>query len=238
MSLLLDDHPVEAVVFDFDGVLADTAHGWAVAEAALCAHYGLAYTQELAAATHGVGMDDAVRLLTAGLQPPVAKPEATALMRGLAAQHVPTHLTPMAGASAAVSALARHVPVAIASNTERPLLEQLVAALGLERVVREVVAATDVPSPKPAPDIYREAARRLGAAPEHTLAIEDSPTGGRAAAAAGCLVVALRLPDAPTVPDLSWASLHVGSHADLLARTRTASTRSARTATDPKDADA
>lgn len=218
MTLLIDGHRFAAVVFDFDGVLADTAIGWASAEAALCAHYGIDYTDELAIGTHGVGLDDSVRHLTAGVQPSVPHHEAAALMRAMANEHVPRHLAPIEGVSTTVKELAKQVPVAIASNTERPLLERLVAGLGLDSVVRDVVAASEVPAPKPAPDIYLEAARRLGTAPGRTLAVEDSLTGGTAAAAAGCVVLALQLPGAPAVPDLSWATLRAGSHAELRAR--------------------
>lgn len=139
-------------------------------------------------------------------------------MRAMAEQHVPPHLEPIAGAVTTVESLASQVPVAIASNTELALLEQLVTELGLDRVVHAVVAASEVPAPKPAPDVYLEATRRLESAPARTLAVEDSPTGGRAAAAAGCVVLALQLPGAPAASDLSWATLRATSHADLLAR--------------------
>nr|WP_306239611.1 HAD family phosphatase [Ornithinimicrobium cryptoxanthini] len=215
--MTIDGHPFDAVVFDFDGVLADTAKGWAAAEAAVCAHYGVDYTDELAVGTHGVGLDDSVRHLTAGVQPAVTHHEAAALMRAMADEHVPPHLEPIDGVAVTVETLAGWVPVAIASNTEQKLLERLVAELGLDQWVTAVVAASEVPAPKPAPDIYLEAARRLGARPGRTLAVEDSPTGGRAADAAGCLVLALQLPGAPPVPDLCWAAMTAESHADLLA---------------------
>lgn len=218
MTLMIDGHRFEAVVFDFDGVLADTAEGWAAAEAALCANYGVQYTDTLAARTHGVGLDDSVRHLTAEVHPPVRHHEAAALMRAMAEQHVPPRVEPIAGGIRTVETLASQVPVGIASNTELPLLEHLVTELGLDRVVRTIVAASEVPSPKPAPDVYLEAAHRLGSAPAATLAVEDSLTGGRAAAAAGCVVLALQLPGAPAAPDLSWALLHASSHADLRAR--------------------
>ncbi len=136
-------------------------------------------------------------------------------MRELAETHVPSYLAPIEGAAEVVRDLAEAVPVAIASNTERRLLEHLVAELRLDQVVHEVVAATDVPRPKPAPDIYREAIGRLGARPERTLVVEDSPTGGQAAAAAGCVVLALCLADAPVVNDLSWADLRADSYAQV-----------------------
>jgi len=219
--LKLEGRPVVAAVFDFDGVLADTADGWSRAESALCEHFGVVYTDTLAEATHGVGLSDAVRILTAGVQPPVVHDAAVAKLRALAEQHVPESLMAVKGAVATVRALSRVLPVAIASNSERPLLEHMVHRLGLAGHVRTLVSASDVAAPKPAPDVYQEAARRLGAAPGYTLAIEDSATGGAAAQAAGCVVVALALEGARwSTPDHSppWAAVTVGSHEGLLAR--------------------
>lgn len=218
MSLVLGKRRIEAAVFDFDGVLADTAGGWARAEAALCDSFGVEYTAALAEQTHGVGLDDAVRVLTASVQPPVRHDEASALMRELAHGHVPADAVAIEGAVESVRALGTRVPVAIASNSERPLLELLVAALGLDGVVTAVVSASDVAAPKPAPDVYLEAVRRLGGTPGRTLAVEDSPTGGTAAHAAGCVVVALDLPVAGTNRlDAPWATATVTSHAQLRA---------------------
>lgn len=219
MTLHLDGRRIEAAVFDFDGVLADTAAGWSRAEAALCENYGVDYTDALAAGTHGVGLADAVRALTAAVDPPVVHAEAVERLRDLADRYVPEDVQAVEGGVDAVRALARRVPVAIASNSERPLLEHLVRALGLGDTVSTVVSASDVAAPKPAPDVYREAARRLGAAPERTLAVEDSPTGGAAAHAAGCVVVALALADTPLSESApAWGAVTVRSHADLLAR--------------------
>ena len=225
--LSLEGRPVVAAVFDFDGVLADTAAGWSRAESALCEHFGVVYTGTLAEATHGVGLSDAVRVLTAGVEPPVVHDAAVEKLRALAEQHVPENLMAVKGGVATVRALSRLLPVAIASNSERPLLEHLVHRLGLAEHVTTVVSASDVAAPKPAPDVYQEAARRLGAAPGYTLAVEDSATGGTAAQAAGCVVVALALEDAPwSTADHSpsWAAVTVRSHEGLLARLLPSST--------------
>jgi beta-phosphoglucomutase-like phosphatase (HAD superfamily) len=58
---------------------------------------------------------------------------------------------------------------------------------------KAVVTRDDVEHPKPAPDIYLEAARRLGVAPERCVALEDSHNGLRAAHAAGTM--AIMVPD-------------------------------------------
>jgi HAD superfamily hydrolase (TIGR01509 family) len=218
MSLRLGQHEIGAVIFDFDGVLADTAAGWARAEEALCALYSVAYTAELAAGTHGVSVEDAVTVLTADASGPVCPEAAAARLRQLAEQHVLADSSALDGAADALERIGAVVPVAVASNSERPLLELVLDATGLAPLVDVVVSASDVPRPKPAPDIYLHAARRVGVAPGDALVVEDSPTGAAAAAAAGC-VVAHFAPEAALGPaPARRPATTVRGHLDLLAQ--------------------
>lgn len=209
----------DAVVFDFDGVLADTDAGWARTEAAMRERYGLPYTPAVAEQTHGVGMLDSVRLLTADAPHPVDEDEALAAMRALAAEAVPAAARPFPGARAAVARIGEQLPVAIASNSERPMLELLVNRLGLDDLVDAVVSASDVAAAKPAPDVYARAVTLLGADPARTLVVEDSATGAAAARAAGCRV--WRLVEAGSRaphPDDGPAGVGTGDHTALLRR--------------------
>jgi len=220
MTLRLLEHDIHAVVFDFDGVLADTAAGWARAEEALCGLYSVPYTEELAAGTHGVSVEDAVAVLTAGAATDVCPDTAASTLRRLAEEHVLADSRALDGAAATLARLRGVVPIAVASNSERPLLELVLAETGLRGLVEVVVSASDVPNPKPAPDIYLHAAARLGVAPDSVLVVEDSPTGATAAATAGCLVAHFVL-DPGLDPALDPASVHsptitVRGHHDLL----------------------
>jgi HAD superfamily hydrolase (TIGR01509 family) len=85
-------------------------------------------------------------------------------------------------------ALAR-LPTAVASNSPRSLLDQALAVGGFSTLPSVTVAADEVENPKPAPDLYLSACARLGVAPGDALAVEDSATGIRAAAAAGMRTV-------------------------------------------------
>lgn len=216
MSLRAFGRAVEAVVFDLDGVLLDTAAGWALTEEAFCAAYSVAYTPELAAGTHGTGLADSVAVLTAGAPGPVEPGAAAALMRRLAEEHVPPAARPMRDTLAVIERIRQRLPVAIASNSERPLLERLLAASGHADAVDAVVSATDVAAPKPAPDVYLAATARLGVRPAATLVVEDSPTGAAAALAAGCSVI--HFAAEPGTPPLPQAVATVRSHRDLLLR--------------------
>lgn len=216
MSVQAFGREFEAVVFDVDGVLLDTASGWARAEEAFCAAFSVAYTPQLATGTHGAGVDESVAVLTSGVPGPVDADAAAALLRSLADEHVPRDFRLMQGTLEAIEHIQRWVPVAIASNSERPLLERLLEASGHAAVVDVVISATDVAAPKPAPDVYLAATARLGVAPAATLVVEDSPTGAAAALAAGCSVV--HFGAGPTTPTFPGAVGTVSDHRDLLLR--------------------
>ena len=90
--------------------------------------------------------------------------------------------------------LERHaIPRAVATSTRRPLALRKLRIAGLLPRFHAVCTSSDVARPKPAPDVYLLAAAKLGVAPARCLVLEDSPTGVRAALAAGMLPV--QVPD-------------------------------------------
>jgi HAD superfamily hydrolase (TIGR01509 family) len=110
------------------------------------------------------------------------------------------------GADAVLDGLARRgLPRAVATNTHGANALRKLRASGLAHHFdpRHVVTADQVAAPKPAPDLFLEAAARLGVRPHLCLAVEDSLPGATAALAAGMVV--LHVPD--MVPDL-----HPGAH--------------------------
>ncbi len=120
------------------------------------------------------------------------------------------------GAAEAVRRIARRWPVGLASSSSRSLIELALRRAALDGVFGAVVSSEEVRRGKPAPDVYAEAARRLGVDPGACVAVEDSSNGLRAAAAAGMAVVAV--PNAHYAPDpdaLDLATLTVSRLADL-----------------------
>jgi HAD superfamily hydrolase (TIGR01509 family) len=101
------------------------------------------------------------------------------------------------GAVAAVERLAAVWPLAIASSSNRELIEAVLAATPLGGLFRLTVSSEEVPRGKPSPDVYLEAARRLGLRPGRAAAIEDSHNGIRAAKAAGMRTLAIPNPRFP-----------------------------------------
>jgi HAD superfamily hydrolase (TIGR01509 family) len=105
------------------------------------------------------------------------------------------------GAVEAVRRVAARWPVGLASSANREVIDAVLAASGLDGVFGATVSGVEVARGKPAPDIYVEAARRLGVDPARSAAVEDSTNGLRSAAAAGMLVVALPNREFPPAPE-------------------------------------
>jgi HAD superfamily hydrolase (TIGR01509 family) len=113
-------------------------------------------------------------------------------------------------------ALARRWPLAVASSANRPLIDLVLKLAGIAGLFRATVSSEEVPRGKPDPDVYIEAARRLEAAPERCVAVEDSTNGIRSASAAGMRVVAVPRPDfPPSAEALSVAHAVLDSPAQL-----------------------
>ena len=129
-------------------------------------------------------------------------------MAAMVARYASRPVPLVAGAPAAAARIAARVPVAIASAAHPAVIRAAVEAAGLASVFSTVVSADDVPRGKPAPDVYLEAARRLGVAPARCLVIEDSRNGvlaGRAAGARVVLVPNASVPPGPGVAELADA---------------------------------
>ena len=99
------------------------------------------------------------------------------------------HARPLPGALEIVRALNGVLPMAVASNSSRRLLDLALSRGGFSALLPLTIAADEVESPKPAPDLYLRACEMLGTHPHATVAFEDSTTGVKSARAAGLKVV-------------------------------------------------
>ncbi len=208
-------------MFDNDGLLLDTEEAWTRAERTLFAAFGREFTLEHKRILIGSSRVDAARKLEAILERPGTGDQLIDELIELVMVEALAGVEPRQGAIELLDRLRdAGIPLAVASNSERAFLERTLASAGLlhDGPFRTIVSAQDAAKPKPAPDIYLEACRRLEADPRASVALEDSPTGAAAAAAAGMFVIGVPYFPGGDIPgaDLLAPSLAEPKVADAL----------------------
>jgi HAD superfamily hydrolase (TIGR01509 family) len=205
---LLDGWRPDAVVFDCDGLLMDTESCWTIAERAMFARHGLPFGDVEKASLIGRSIPDAAAVLTRTFGRPGENAAIEQEMIDAATKTIAANAEPMPGARALLARLRGRMPLGVASNATRALLDTALRRGGFAEEFSVSLSADEVRCPKPAPDMYLEACRRLGVEPTHALAFEDSPTGMRSAHAAGLKLVAIPTLNIGEFPaDLVFTSL-------------------------------
>jgi HAD superfamily hydrolase (TIGR01509 family) len=210
------DRRIDAVVFDLDGVIVDSEHLWDEARRELAAERGGRWHERASRDMMGMSslewsryMHDAIGLSE---PPEQINEEVVRRLDELYRRELPL----IDGAVEAVERLAARWPLGLASSSNRELIDLVLELAGLARDFSATVSSEEVARGKPAPDVYLEAARRLGVAPESCAAIEDSENGIRSAKAAGMRVLAIPNPQYPPEEEaLSLADGVLGSIREL-----------------------
>lgn len=192
---------IEAVVFDLDGVLIQTEEIWDEVRETFARERGGRYDEAAQRAMMGMSSREWSRYMheELGIADPPEEIDAEVVRRMQARYR--ERLPLIDGGREAVERLAARWPLAIASSSNRPLIDAVLDASGLARYFRATVSSEEVPQGKPAPDVYLEAAWRLGIDPRACAAIEDSHSGIRSARAAGMRVLAVPNPSFPPGDD-------------------------------------
>jgi HAD superfamily hydrolase (TIGR01509 family) len=207
---------IDAVVFDMDGVLIQSEEVWDEVREAYVRRRGGRYDAEIQRAMMGMSSTEWSRYLheTAGVPDEPETINAEVVGRMLAAYR--DHLPLIDGAVEAVRRLAARYPLGLASSSNRPLIDAALETAGVATCFTATVSSEEVARGKPAPDVYLEAARRLGVEPNACAAVEDSHGGIRSARAAGMRVIVF--PNRSYPPDaasIAQADVIIGSLAEL-----------------------
>jgi beta-phosphoglucomutase-like phosphatase (HAD superfamily)/predicted enzyme related to lactoylglutathione lyase len=214
-------YPVRAVIFDFDGTLVDSEPNYYRADREMLGRRGIPFTAEEKRRYIGGSSLDMWADLRLRLSLPESADELVALRDGLYLE--------IALAKTEVFPEMRRLwdrvrgwplPIAVASGSAPNVLRRLLAAVGLAGDGDVVVSAEEVARGKPAPDVFLEAARRLGVSPEECVVVEDTRYGVEAAKRAFMRCVAVPylveppLADAFLMADLLFADGIAGFDAD------------------------
>lgn len=190
---------LEAVVFDLDGVLIESEEIWDDVRERYIRERGGRYDDEAQRAMMGMSSTEWSRYIHEELGIAATPVEINADVVRLMEARYRERLPLVPGAVEAVQEIAATYPLAVASSSNRELIDAVLELSGLAMSFRATVSSEEVTRGKPAPDVYLEAARRLGVPPESCIAVEDSHNGIRSAKAAGMRVVAI--PNAAYPPD-------------------------------------
>jgi HAD superfamily hydrolase (TIGR01509 family) len=207
---------IEAVVFDLDGILIDSEQVWDEVRQQLAEERGGRWSDTASRDMMGmsslewsaymrdqVGIDD---------EPQAISAEVVRRLEDRYRREIPL----IAGAEQAVARLAKRWPLALASSSNRELIDLVLEGSGLDRYFEASVSSEEVARGKPAPDVFVEAARRLGVAPTACAAVEDSENGILAAKAAGMRTIAVPNPQYPPHEDaLAAADVTLATIEDL-----------------------
>jgi HAD superfamily hydrolase (TIGR01509 family) len=200
--------PVEAVVFDLDGVLIDSEPVWERVRRGLVAERGGHWASDAQKKLMGMSTPEWARYLSEDLGVGLPPAQVAAIVVDRMAASYREHLPLLPGAVEAVRRLAARWPLGLASSAPAGLIGTVLESAGLRQEFRVAMSTEQVPRGKPAPDIYLAVADRLGVPPARCAAVEDSSNGLRSAAAAGLRVIAIPRPRYPPEPDaLARASL-------------------------------
>jgi HAD superfamily hydrolase (TIGR01509 family) len=182
---------IAAVVFDLDGLLIDSEGAWDQVRRAYVAERGGRWRESATREMMGMSSVEWSRYLEEelGVEEPAERisAEVAARVGDLYERSLPL----LPGAVHAVERVGERWPLALASSSNRELIDRVLEVAGVASRFRATVSSEEVAHGKPAPDVYLEIARRLAAPPDDCAAIEDSHNGILSAAAAGMRVIAI-----------------------------------------------
>ncbi|HEX6335616.1 MAG TPA: HAD family phosphatase [Jiangellaceae bacterium] len=203
---------VRAVIFDLDGVLVQSEELWDEVRRGIAAESGQPWPPDATHAMQGMSTDEWSTYLTDVVGLPGRPQEVAAEVIDQMAARYRERLPLLPGAREAVRRLGDRWPLGLASSSPRRLIDAVLESAGLADQFVASVSTEEVGAGKPSPEVYLDVVRRLGVAPEQTVAIEDSSNGLRSAAAAGLRLIAIPNAEYPPADDaLALADVVVNS---------------------------
>jgi HAD superfamily hydrolase (TIGR01509 family) len=207
---------IEAVVFDLDGVLVQSEELWDAARRDLVSDAGLEWPDDATEAMMGMSSPEWSAYVHDEIGLDMSPEDINAAVVERLEARYRSDLPWIPGAQDAVRRMAAAFPLGLATSSNREIIDIVMELGGFEDLFQLTVSSEEVARGKPAPDVYLEAARRLGVEPANCAAVEDSHGGIRSAKGARMRVLAIPNPTYP--PDeesLAQADVVLRSLAEL-----------------------
>jgi len=203
---------IAAVIFDLDGVLLDSESAWVRVKREYTEETGGHWKESAQWDMLGMSSTEWSRYMHDELGVPVAPERISAEVADRVVELYREHVPLLPSAVATVRSLAADWPLGLASSSNRNVIDLVLDLMRVADDFQATVSSEEVERGKPAPDVYLEAARRLGVDPAAGAAVEDSTNGIRSAHAAGMAVIAVPNADFPPEPEaLDLAALVLDS---------------------------
>jgi HAD superfamily hydrolase (TIGR01509 family) len=181
---------IKAVIFDMDGVIVDSELIWDDAEKQVFSSYGIDITEADQLNTRHMNMRQVSEYWSLKAPSPFSLEAAEQKVIQRVCQQIQHSPLAMQGALNLLKQLhCLNLPIGLATNAPRSVCHTVLQCLEIATYFTSVQTADDVKNTKPHPEIYLKSADNLQVAPQHCLVFEDSPTGVKAAHAAGMQVI-------------------------------------------------
>ncbi|WP_366295362.1 HAD family phosphatase [Paenibacillus sp. AN1007] len=213
----LQENPIQAVIFDMDGVLIDSEPIYFEIERSSFDHFGADVTIEDHHSFVGVTLESMWRQVIDKYQLHTPLDEILAYHQHhvMETMHAHPGLTAMPGVERWVQWLhEQRIPIAVASSSPRALIDLIMNKTGLGRYLEMRITGEEVAHGKPAPDIFLAVSELIGVSPVNCLVIEDSRNGVQASKSAGMRCIGCVNPGSGN-QNLSKADVQISSYDEL-----------------------
>jgi HAD superfamily hydrolase (TIGR01509 family) len=208
--------PIEAVIFDMDGVLVDSEVYWKRAREMFAHDLGKVWTIDDQKNAMGRNTIEWAQVMQERLQLEMPLEQIMDDVIGRVLAQCAERMPVRPGAVEAVQKAGSRYRVALASGSPTAVIEYVMSHTGLDKIFETMVFGDTIPNGKPAPDIYLETLKRLGVAPKNAVGIEDSGNGIRSLHNAGMHIIAAPSPEFPLSDELvRMAERVIGSLEDF-----------------------
>jgi HAD superfamily hydrolase (TIGR01509 family) len=181
---------IAAIVLDLDGVIVDTEELWDRERRQYVADHGGTWTDQATRAMQGMSSAEWSAYLVEELGASGDQHQISKDVAAMVVAEIEHDLPLLPGAVRAVNALAHSYILGLASSANREVIDAVLDGAAITERFATTISSEEVERGKPAPDVYLEAARRMGVDPTTCAAVEDSTNGLKAAHAAGMVVIA------------------------------------------------